>query len=68
MSNDKGKRLRVTINLDNDAFNTFGSEHELRQIFEQVIAMCVVGEKQGIMRDTNGNSVGAYGIHNVNHQ
>lgn len=50
------------IELDNDAFADGNMEHELSRILQTLAKKIEGGNKDGNIRDGNGNSVGNFAI------
>lgn len=51
--------LSVRIDLDNDEFSGTGC-NAVRRVFEQVVHGLALGRDSGMLRDSNGNTVGSY--------
>ena len=54
--------MEIQFDTDNAAFADCG-EYEAAQILESIARRLRDGERSGLIRDTNGNSIGEWSIH-----
>lgn len=57
-------QFKIDINLDNSAYENLS--WELGDNLQAVIDRISLGAKEGIVRDSNGNKVGQWGIYDAN--
>jgi hypothetical protein len=55
-------KLIVEIELTNDAFVQGSLEAELREIMNELVDRIGHGKRSGMVKDSNGNRVGSWGI------
>ena len=58
------KQMKITIEFstDNAAFQDGNSSYEINKLISDVNVAMVAGDTVGILRDSNGNSVGAFKV------
>jgi hypothetical protein len=56
--NDEGRRLRIEFSTDNAAFADYADERQ--RLVREAIQKNRDGRREGVLLDTNGNTVGGF--------